>query len=1293
MILPLLMAVCANAQLSGVYTISNNPDDNADYASFSAAASALSAGISGEVVFEVAPGTYEEYLTLNAITGAAADSRVVFRGMGADNQQVVLTSNAGYTNNSTVTNNGADFVTFENMTFTTTSSNNAVLFRFEGDVDNNRFESVRFVGVEVTGSGYSSTDNDKNLVRMKSGDGLICDGNEFIGCQFINGHIALYLTGHNMTQFYNDMTIKDCYFSNQKSKGIYITHCNNVIIQGNTINNSNDSYNNYNAIDLFQCFKSNRIENNVINVQRNEHYTIAMQLRPCVGDSLDHTVVANNIVNLNSNASSYSYCFSISHNNSAYIDVAHNTFRCTGTGNNGNIYLENNGKNISFHNNLLVNESTGYVFRFITATLENRFSDYNRVSFSGNNFARRGTVDYPTIQAWTDSTGLDENTELCSVAFVNDNDLHITGSGGLTVVNPLAYVTTDIDGEERSETPCAGADELVEGQNLPPVVANPIADITFETYPASQEIDITGVFEDPDDDNESIEVEIASNSNPDLVSAELTENIITVERLLTTGGNATITLLAISDGDSVQTSFTVTCIAQDLPPVVAEAIEEIVFTTFPQTLTFDLSDVFDDPDNNNLFMEYDVESLNEEVTAYIDDDDFLVVIRKSADAVIDTLVVSATSNGKTVEMTVPVSGDAVVIEVGVADFEDVELSANGYWQPAAEGYSNIVSNGWMFTNYYSSYFWGGYTVSNITDTTTSGMAAQYTAVAGAGVDGSSQYAVVYAMGSPTTISAADGQARTITGCYITNNLWAYKTVRYGDAYSSAFGGADGTSPDYFVLHATGKDADGNTTGTADFYLADFRFNDSDSDYIVDTWKWFDLSGLGEVATVSFNLESTDVNSWGMVTPAYFCMDNFNGVAPEEPVVVEIGIADFEDVEMNAGDHWVSAAEGTSAMVNNGWAFTNHNFSTYWGGITASNATDTTLSGYSAQYVAVPGSGLDGSEKYGVAYVMGYGYDTEVATADGSSHTVTGFYVTNNVYAYKSMRDGDAYSAAFGGADGTEPDFLVLHATGKDADGNTTGTADFYLADYRFNDSDSDYIVDTWKWFDLSALGEVVSVSFTMESSQNGEWGMNTPAYFCIDNFNGVAPEEPVEPDDQAPYVVNPVADMVSEHFPETLTADLNGVATDDDSPVDEITYSLIANSNEAAAIATVEDNVLQVVRQNANPATATLTLRANSGDLYVDFTVNVELKDATGIADRSNIVKLYPNPASDVLNISVRNSVGFNYNIYNSVGQTVLSGKSAVESVSVNISDFSRGFYYVEIVGDGCNFKSKIVVK
>ena len=892
--LSLLFATLVNAQLSGTYTINSNASQNPDYTSLSAAASALSAGVSGQVIFEIAPGTYEEYVTINQINGASATNRVIFRGMGADNQQVVVTSNAGYTDNSTLKLNGTDYITFENMTVTTTSENKARLLVCDGQCDYNHFNNVRFVGAVST----SNLDGDKNLVYYNDGE-WICHDNEFVGCHFENGYVALYYQGHNIYTLNDGVLVENCTFLNQSFKGVYISFTDNAIVRGNTItNHTHDVLTNYHAMDLLRIRYNSIIENNVMNVTRNSNYATVFETRPAMGTAEQPVIIRNNIINFVCNVNS-SYCVDLDDTNSEYVYFVNNTVKCSGNSNCGSIFVEKNWQNLHIYNNLIVNECSGYVFR-IGVAAENRFCDYNRVSFSGSYVGRLGSNDYATLSDWTAGTGYDVHSALCTPNFVGNNDLHITSADGLTVANPLSYVTTDIDGQNRSATaPCAGADEFTSGTNLPPVVANPVNNITFETYPASQTVDLTNTFNDPDDPNENIVITVASNSNPSLVSTSLNNRILTVTRLVATGGTATITLNAESAGQSVQTSFSVECVTEDLPPVVANQLAPINFTNYPQTLSFDLSNTFDDPDNNNEFIEIEVQSCPSEITATIDDDDMLFVSRTTASAFTNkTLVIRATSNGKYVDMNVSVSGVEVQIVVGTATFDDVTLGSNGYWT-GEEGDNEMFSGGWIFTNYYSQAysFWGGFTASSHTDLTQTGMDAQYTAITAGGYDGSAQYGVAYTFGAQTDVYASDGQAHTVTGCYVTNNLWAYQSVVNGDSSSTPFGGTSGNDPDWFKLTATGKNASGQTIGTLDFYLADYRFANNEEDYVVDTWEWFDLSSLGAVHTISFSLSSTKGNAYGMLTPAYFCIDDFNGEAPTPPTPPQ-GIDENENVAIS-----------------------------------------------------------------------------------------------------------------------------------------------------------------------------------------------------------------------------------------------------------------------------------------------------------------------------------------------------------------------------------------------------------
>ena len=874
--LTLILTSFANAQLSGTYTINSDASQSPDYPSFSAAATALTEqGVSGPVVFEVAPGVYNEYVTLPEVAGTSETNRITFLGVGADNQQTVLTGNAGYTENAMLTLDGTDYVTFENLTITSTSTVNAVLVKLLNGNVGTRFQNLKLIGAVAT----ASLDNGKDLVYRTSGGWIDLD-NAFVDCEFINGYIGLYYQGHNIYTLNDGLLVENCVFTDQAFKGIYVSFTDHAILRGNTVtNHTHDVLTNYHAIDLLRIRYHCIIENNVINVTRHSNYATLFEIRPAMGTEAEPVIIRNNTINLHSFSNS-SYCIDLDDANSSYVYFLNNTVKCDGPNACGSIIVEKSWPNLYLYNNLLVNETGGYVFRFQSNTTD-RYSDYNRIQYNGENLARIGANDYASLADWN-ATGMDVHSALCTPQFVDDNDLHVTDNTGLMVNHPLEEVPTDIDGEPRSATPCAGADEYVSGTNLPPIVQHPIADIVFESHPASQTVNLSDTFTDPDDPDEDIVIELMSNSNPTLVGTVLDNRLLTVQRLLATGGSSNITLRATSNGQWVETSFTVECVAEDLPPVVANPLDPIVFTDFPQSLNFNLTNTFDDPDNNNNLIEISVLSSPSEVTALYNSF-VLTVIRNTPSAFSNkVMVIRATSNGKVVDMEVLVSGEEVVVGIGKADFEDVTLNADGVWQPIQEGDNTFISEGWSFTNYYSEYFWGGFTVSNHTDLTQTGMDAQYTAAAGAGHDGSANYAVAYAMGAQTVVSASDGSTQTISGCWVTNNVWAYQNMLEGDYSATPFGGTTGSDPDWFKLTATGKSPGGAILGSLDFYLADYRFANSDDDYILDTWEWFDLSPLGPVASISFSLSSSKNNNYGMITPAYFCMDDFNGPAPSTP---------------------------------------------------------------------------------------------------------------------------------------------------------------------------------------------------------------------------------------------------------------------------------------------------------------------------------------------------------------------------------------------------------------------------
>lgn len=178
---------------------------------------------------------------------------------------------------------------------------------------------------------------------------------------------------------------------------------------------------------------------------------------------------------------------------------------------------------------------------------------------------------------------------------------------------------------------------------------------------------------------------------------------------------------------------------------------------------------------------------------------------------------------------------------------------------------------------------------------------------------------------------------------------------------------------------------------------------------------------------------------------------------------------------------------------------------YWDGFTISKTNvvpfpcDTACSdpcnGLESQFSSITGGGVSGSnDPYAVAY---YGYNAGFFPVNHTTLTlnspsaICGLYVTNNAYAYKSMKCGDGFARKF-----TYKDSLVLTIKGFSG-GVPTGSVNYYLADFR--NPSAAYIVDAWKWVNLTALGTVDSVAFYLTTSDAGIYGPNTPMYFCIDD--------------------------------------------------------------------------------------------------------------------------------------------------------------------------------------------------
>jgi len=255
-------------------------------------------------------------------------------------------------------------------------------------------------------------------------------------------------------------------------------------------------------------------------------------------------------------------------------------------------------------------------------------------------------------------------------------------------------------------------------------------------------------------------------------------------------------------------------------------------------------------------------------------------------------------------------------------------------------------------------------------------------------------------------------------------------------------------------------------------------------------------------------------------------------------------SDFSEIELDEESHW-NGSDDSGGFKSGNVFFPNYftwwDEDTYsWSGFAVSNVTDNETPGYGNHYSAFTGEPYGDNPNYAVVYVSDPStYENSMflyPDEDAKGGYFREIVVTNNTYSAIAMRDGDDFSKKFGGEDGNDPDWFLLTLVAWH-DGNSAGEKEFYLADYRFEDNDENYIVDSWEAISLEGLGPVDSLELRLSSSDVGDYGMNTPAYLCIGEVttwddNDPTPVAVIENEQQPLIYPNPVRDQAHIRMPE-----------------------------------------------------------------------------------------------------------------------------------------------------------------
>ncbi|NDW08590.1 DUF4465 domain-containing protein [Dysgonomonas sp. 520] len=123
------------------------------------------------------------------------------------------------------------------------------------------------------------------------------------------------------------------------------------------------------------------------------------------------------------------------------------------------------------------------------------------------------------------------------------------------------------------------------------------------------------------------------------------------------------------------------------------------------------------------------------------------------------------------------------------------------------------------------------------------------------------------------------------------------------------------------------------------------------------------------------------------------------------------------------------------------------------------------------------------------------HSLQTILTDGEMYEAVGVYVNNHPWPYFGILSGDGYATPFS----KEGDNFKLIIHGLDENYEDNGLSVTHtLAEFK----DGKLIQnDKWEWVDLSPLGRISGLYYTMETSDaNPMWGPNTATYFCLDKL-------------------------------------------------------------------------------------------------------------------------------------------------------------------------------------------------
>lgn len=440
-----------------------------------------------------------------------------------------------------------------------------------------------------------------------------------------------------------------------------------------------------------------------------------------------------------------------------------------------------------------------------------------------------------------------------------------------------------------------------------------------------------------------------------------------------------------------------------------------------------------------------------------------------------------------------------------------------------------------------------------------------------------------------------------------------------------------------------------------------------------TYQWTNAKhkDLGTLITCTLTAQST--------ATYYLTVRDAWGNEVETKAVLRVTgnmhVADFENLYLEDESYWGGDFEKTNQFMINSlfysgsFAFKNYCLPAMrtWAFFGYSNETNTDFTSaefFTEQFRSSVGHGARSSSNYGIVYCeKTMGHTDMLITNTDQGNVISGMYVSANAYLKYCVLNGDGMSKESDGTTGKPfaiGDSVAIKAVGY-LNGEEVAVTSFPLADYRSDNVSDHYILDTWQWMDLSVLGQIDKVRFSMTSTKQNVKGITTPAYFCIDNVGGMRPERLLEKKklDNTVVIFN-----LAQLCPTT------GAGT--------TTYHLVSTGESNVATATLENTSLRV-ETKAIGETSILVLALHCGQ-RIYYRIPIETTATVGVEDV--ITQSFIQKTKDKVQF-VTSSADYNLTLMSTTGQVIWKSTHLQGTVDLPIGGGLHGIYLLRIQEKG----------